>query len=78
MTDEPENIMLVYLRRLDAKTDRVLLDMQDMKHRMTAIEIQVSQVSSTAASHYASLALRLDRLEGRLERLERHADIIPA
>ncbi len=75
MTDQPENLTLVFLRRLDAKMDGLAIDIRDLKHRMTAIEIQVSQLASTMASNYASTALRLDRIE---ERLERHADILLA
>jgi hypothetical protein len=38
MADEPENIVLVYLRRLDSKMDRVLDDLRDLKVRTTAAE----------------------------------------
>ena len=78
MSDEPDNIMLVYLRRLDAKMDGLREDMGDVKRRLTLLEIQVGQLAATEASHYAHTALRLDRIESRLERLERHADIIAA
>ena len=65
MIDRPENLTSVYLRRLDGK------------HRVTTLEIQVGQFAATETSHYAGTALRLDRIEERLERLERHADIVP-
>ncbi len=78
MSDQPENPMLAVLRRLDTKMDRVLEEIQDLKLRMTTVEIQVSQQVSTESSHYVSLATRLDRIEGRLDRLERQADIVPA
>ena len=78
MSDQPENLMLVYLRRLDGKMDGLASDMRDVKQRLTAVEIQVGQLASTEASHYASTALRLDRIEARLDRLDRHADILPA
>ncbi len=71
MSDQPENLTLVFLRRLDPKMDRVLEEVQDLKLRMTTVEIQVSQQVSTESSHYVSLATRLDRIEGRLDRLER-------
>ncbi len=60
MSDQPENLTLVFLRRLDAKMDGLAMDLHDLRHRMTAVEIQVSQVASTMASHYASTAFRLD------------------
>ena len=78
LSDGPDNLMLVDLRRLDGKMDALASDMRDVKHRLTALEIQVGQLASTEASHYASTALRLDRIESRIDRLERHADILPA
>jgi len=76
MSDEPENLTLVFLRRLDAKMDRVLEDMGDVKHRLTTLEIQVGQLVSTEASHYACTAMRLDRVEQRLDRIERRLDLV--
>ena len=69
--------MLVYLSRLDTKIDGLIADVRDLKHRMTAVEIQLGQLTATESSHYASTALRLDRIEVRLDRLERQADILP-
>lgn len=76
MSDEPENLMLIFLRRLDAKMDRVLEDVGDARHRLTTLEIQVSQLTSTEASHYAGTAQRLDRVEQRLDRIERRLDLV--
>ena len=67
--------MLVYLRRLDASMAELRADVADIKHRLRALAIQVGQQVSTEASRYASVAIRLDRIEGRLER---QADILPA
>ena len=35
MADEPDNLVLQLLRRMDAKFDRISDDMQDIKIRMT-------------------------------------------
>lgn len=78
MSDEPENIVLIYLRRLDAKTDRVLEELTDVKHRVTALELQIGQYAATEQSHYAASMSRFDRIETRLDRLERRGDILPA
>ena len=67
MADEPDSLVLQYLRRLDGKVDRLADDMQDLKHRMTALEIQVAGQSS-----------RMDRIEHRLDRIERRLDLLPA
>jgi archaellum component FlaC len=48
------------------------LDMQDIKSRMTGIEITFSQMSSQLASQ----SLRLDRMEERIGRIERRLDLV--
>ncbi len=65
MHDAPENLVLVYLRRLDEKVDRVASDIRDLKVRVTSLE----QVTGTIKS-------RLYRIEDRLERIERRLDLV--
>ena len=36
MCEEPENLVLVYLRRIDTKLDRLTDDVQDLKRRVTS------------------------------------------
>jgi archaellum component FlaC len=67
MVDEPENVILALLRRMDAKLDRVIDDVQDLKVRMTAVEEALVGVHR-----------RLDRLEVRVERIERRLDLVDA
>jgi hypothetical protein len=76
MSEEPENLVLVYLRRIEASMADLRTDMVDLKHRMTAVEIQVGSAAATEQSHYASIAIRLDRLDGRMERIERRLDLV--
>jgi hypothetical protein len=78
MSEEPENLPLVVLHRLDTKMDCVLEDMGDIKHRLTTLEIQVGQAVSTEASHHAGTAQRLDRVEERLNCIERRLDLVAA
>jgi len=78
MSDQPESLTVIFPRRLDAKMDRVLDDMGDVRHRLTTLEIQVGQLASTEASHYAGLAQRIDRVEQRLDRIERRLDLVEA
>ena len=40
MSDEPADLTLVYLRRIDSKVDRVLEDLRDLRHRTTSLERQ--------------------------------------
>jgi hypothetical protein len=65
VTDEPENLVLVLLRRLDGKMDRVLEDLRDLKVRMTAAEEAIVGINR-----------RMDRVEGRLDRIEKRLDLV--
>ena len=38
MVDAPDTLMLIDLRRLDAKMDRVIQDLADVRIRRTAVE----------------------------------------
>ncbi len=67
MAEEPDNLMLVLLRRMDTKLDRVIDDLHDVKVRLTAVEEGLSVVQR-----------RIDRLEDRVERIERRLDISEA
>jgi hypothetical protein len=75
MTQEPENIMLVYLRRLDTKIDRLVEDTREVKLRLTALETAVGNLAATEMSHYAIMADRTDRLTARMERIETRLDL---
>jgi phage shock protein A len=78
MSDAPDNLILVYLRRMDAKIDTLTNDVGDLKRRMTALEIQAGQMIATEQTHYAAVTMRLDRVEDRLDRIERRLDVVPA
>ena len=67
MADEPDNLVLVYLRRIDEKLDRVADDVRDLKVRMTAVEESV-----------VGLQRRLDRLDVRVDRIEKRLDLVDA
>ena len=41
MSEEPDNLVLVYLRRIDGKIDRLIEDVQDLKHRVTSLEARL-------------------------------------
>jgi predicted nuclease with TOPRIM domain len=67
MVDEPENHTLALLRRMDAKLDRVLEDVHDLKVRMSSVEEAM-----------AGIHRRLDRLDVRVDRIERRFDLVDA
>jgi hypothetical protein len=41
MSDEPDNLMLAYLCRLDSKRDQVIETLRDHARRLTSLEISV-------------------------------------
>jgi archaellum component FlaC len=67
MANEPENVVLVLLRRIDERTERMADDLQDLKVRVTSVEEGLAGVNR-----------RLDRLESRMERVERRLELTDA
>ena len=67
MAKEPENMTLVLLRKVDQRTERMADDLQDLKVCMTSVEEGLAGVNR-----------RLDRLEGRVERIERRLELTDA
>ena len=78
MSDDPENLILVFLRRLDAKLDHIAATQQDHGRRLTSLELAVGNLAATEMSHYANAALRADRTDERLARIERRLDLAEA
>lgn len=76
MSDQPENMTLILLRRANAIMGQIQEDVADMRQRMTTIETQVGNFIGTEASHYASLATRLDKMDARIARIERRLDLV--
>ena len=74
MADEAENLVLVYLRRLDEKVDRVLDDLRDIKHRVGSLERQAADIRVDMAA----MSTRMDRIDGRLDRMEHRLELVPA
>ena len=74
MADEPDNMILVLLRRMDTKLDRVIEDVQDLKIRVTSVEERLAGVELGIAGTHR----RLDRIEVRVERVERRLDLVGA
>ena len=74
MTD-PDNLILVYLRRMDTRIERLAEDMREVKLRLTAVETDVANLTSSMATHFAILSGRMDRIEARLDRVEQRLDL---
>jgi hypothetical protein len=54
--------------------DRVLGDLQDLKHRATSLERQVAGIRVAMAA----MAARIHRVESRPDRIERRLDLLAA
>ena len=67
MSAPAENLVLEPLRAIRASQHEMREDIREIKHRMTAVESQVNNLASAVASGYASLSMRMDRVERRLE-----------
>ena len=67
MAKEPENVVLVLLRKIDERTERMADDLQDLKVRVTSVEEGLAGVNR-----------RLDRLESRVERIEPRLELTDA
>ena len=66
MADDPDNLILRYLRRLDEKVDRLLDDMREVKQRLVVLEVSVAHLHGD----FAAQSGRIDKLEIRLDRIE--------
>lgn len=67
MANEPEGLILQYLRRLDRGQQEMREDLGDLKRRMTGVEEGLVGVNR-----------RLDRLDGRVERIDRRLELTDA
>lgn len=74
MSNEPDSIVLRYLRDIDKKLSRSVDDLADVKARLSSME------SYLAAMHgdIAVQSRRSDTLAERLDRLEKRLDITDA
>ena len=64
MANEPDNVVLVLLRKIDERTMRMADDLQDLKARVTSFEEGLAGVNR-----------RLDRLDSRVDRIERRLEL---
>jgi predicted nucleic acid-binding Zn-ribbon protein len=64
---ETDNIVLEHLRHIRAAVDGLRDDMREVKGRLGILE-----------SQYASLPNHLDRMDGRIERIEQRLSLVEA
>jgi predicted nuclease with TOPRIM domain len=64
MTDEVGNLILEWLRRIDEKLDRLGHQVRECRERLGHLE-----------EMYSSLSRRVDRMDDRLDRIERRFEL---
>jgi hypothetical protein len=74
MLDETANLILEHLRLIRAKQDDMAADLVELKQRMGLLEGQ----SAHLFGQYAIFSNRVDRIDARLERIERRLDLVDA
>lgn len=62
---EPDSHTLRWMRRIDAKLDLLADIVRETRDRVGLLEPQ-----------YASVSMRIDRIEPRLDRIERRLDLV--
>ena len=80
MSDAPDSLILVYLRRVDAKLDRLGEDVRDLRTRVSAVESGLNAVRRdlvVLAEADARLQVSVDRQGERLDRIERRLELQP-
>jgi hypothetical protein len=70
MSGEPDNLVLVYLRRIDANIGQLIDDVQDPKRRVSSHEGQMTSVRADMTA----MPMRVDQIEPRLDRIERQLE----
>lgn len=71
MPTSDDNLVLEHLRHIRGRVDDTAEDMREVKLRLGNLEAQIAGLTNG----YASLSSRLDRLDARVERIERRLDL---
>jgi hypothetical protein len=74
VSSETENLILVYLRRIDEKVDGLAVGLAELSRRVSSLETKVALLHGDFAAQWE----RIDRIEFRLDRIERRLDVVPA
>lgn len=75
---DPESLILVFLRRIDAKIDTLTLEVRDLRDRASALEVgQAAMRRELAglAETDARLQISFDRMRDDVTRIQRLLDL---
>ena len=81
MTENVENLILEHLRHIRNRVDLLSADMSDLKNRMSSLEMAMVTVKRETAhgdETDARQQISLDRLQERIQRIERRLDLSDA
>ena len=67
MADQPDNIVLATLHKIDERLDQMALDVHDLKVRLTSVE-----------QDFGGENRRLERLDNRMARIEKRLELSDA
>jgi tetrahydromethanopterin S-methyltransferase subunit G len=76
--DKTASILIEYMRHFDARQSRFEDDVREMKPRLSSIDEHLANIRGEMASIHQDIAIqnrRLDRLDSRLDTLERLINI---
>ncbi len=78
MTEEPENLTLVFMRRLDGKMDALIHDVREVKVRQTEttrllVSLRRDIVNEEETS--ARVQAEVDRLRNEIDRIKTRLDL---
>ena len=78
MTETPETLVPVYLRRIDGNVQELRGDMREVRTRLTRVEAELARLVRDRGDDLearAHLQAQLDRLREEMERIKRRLDI---
>ncbi|MBV9430317.1 MAG: hypothetical protein JO137_00710 [Hyphomicrobiales bacterium] len=74
MADEPVNLILEFVRRIDRRLENVETVVVDMRARLHSLEEQVALMRQDVVR----IDHRMDRFDERLQRIEKRLELIEA
>lgn len=75
---EPDNLVLVYLRRIDEKVEAMGIELREVKDRLTAVEftlVGIRREMANLADTDARLPAGMDRMRDDIGRIKNRLDL---
>lgn len=79
MTDQVENLMLEHLKRFQAGQERIERKLEEVIVRIGNLEVGVAGLRrdfAHADENAAAMSVRMDRMNDRIERIEKRLELI--